>query len=974
MLSPWTTTTTTVAATTTATKATAAAKPKKNGTHRSNTNGSNSSSNSVVRDASSLGEAWIASFVARDKRSAKKQQQQQATVVLTSPHRVSVFPQDAMYVSRPGPTTRFLGTKHKVPAVVRNNCVYALQHDNTKLFCGLSESSDKTGKRLPSPAMSLAVSTVLPKVIVYGTMQDEGFFMVIDDGNVQTFQTGNNNNKKKNKKGSKGQQKRQRQHLCTLLKESVSIRTSTESSVPGSPAPTTKSTTKKPTSNKKRKHRDEQRDRGGVNSSQDVADGTQDGHVLYQVFAIPATGTIHIRRHSVLLQQQAQLTQTHESTICIAPAVASSLLSSQAKNDAVSLTALQSQIVGNTLVVSGRTEQEQQPFCCTVSLDSARMIGKPFWLPLETRSACPLSIQTLAVSVLDQIELYSLDSGILIDTVSVDGAVVDTKEWTLLSDPKTQRLAVLSESESKLQLSIATNTQPKQQQPHASMSVLPYQQQQQQNHRNHPYESLAKRLRSSLAVHHTPSPPARMCNLADAIWKRPDTTTLPSDRAAQLREKSATLLEPKTKTGLQQAFDECMPTPTALTVPEKDKSKSKHKSVGTTKNGLNGVKHVNGVHKGRPGPGPESPLSAAATATTTVIPQHFVDGAVSVILSMLLLPKSENAAMEKRMDANRSEARVLLQHLAQSGQLSARRHLENSLPSILRAMDTSAAVFLDTVLQYCSDVTEKHLVTIIRFIMIGASPDAVAKLFLETATAAATTTTTTRKASSFTAAASLLKVPHPGKAAAQAFLDARQSMVVEGSALERKSAALLRYGIQYVVQNAVEYSSCNETLLRHAFAQHLQPEEATLLLRTLLHLPNPDKNWCGWVYALCQAHRDTLSVTPFQQKKTKANDGTGPSSKASSPSPSLLQHVLHRIRDESSLVMTLQSLSSAFPQGPVFATQQRVSTTIKSSTHTSATATRAATEATAISGPTRTVSSSSPRTKLAGYSVERLAF
>mmetsp|Transcript_10783 Transcript_10783/g.16554 ORF Transcript_10783/g.16554 Transcript_10783/m.16554 type:complete len:950 (-) Transcript_10783:19-2868(-) len=138
--------------------------------------------------------------------------------------------------------------------------------------------------------------------------------------------------------------------------------------------------------------------------------------------------------------------------------------------------------------------------------------------------------------------------------------------------------------------------------------------------------------------------------------------------------------------------------------------------------------------------------------TPNTIPQSFVDGALRLVLKILLVPFDENRKKlhQIKLNAARLDARLLLYRLIETKKVSARQHFgfedeSTSLGSsrlwrVLKATkltkkgyqrQVSPVDLMHVMLSNCSDLTEHHLLTMIHYSMIKTLPEDIASDILD---------------------------------------------------------------------------------------------------------------------------------------------------------------------------------------------------------------------------------------------------
>lgn len=761
--------------------------------------GGDSNSNDNDKDEKPL--LYAASVVASSKRFRGRRRKEEELVPLlaiTSSHRVSVVGRASsllqestrwQYASRPGSATSFLDHKEKnhtrIGAVLdtRNQRFYALQNSN-KLVCAWDAES--------SPDEACTMELPMPAVSLSSLPQQQGIaYGTLQDGSLffGRWQEGDTKQLQLSTVELEGIQGAK--HLCTFLKESISI-----------------------SIGKKRK-----------------ATETAGGPVLYQVFSVDKRSVV-VRRHELNLGDPCVLRKTETCRVDL--------------EGTAQLSFLTCQIVGTTVVMVFK--DKTSPYkCATLSLETGKLVGEPFVLPLTTHGVCPLSADLILVATMDQITIYR--QGIHVDSISVANVVLDSKEWNLTVELRTATLMVLSSHANKVQVSVAR--------------LLNYGQ----------TPKLGAGLRSALAAQTAVFPDLMAsdttCNLSDVLDSKATTKKKKKKRNSlesalrSLRGCVGEILNPKggpfPRGRLLDLYRSCLDT-----VSDKEHENGE--------NGKNGVKN---------GKSHDTNGSKATSNPLKNLPQDFVDVATSVVVSILLLPKVEDDAVGQRVALARQDARLILCQLIESGRVSARHHLESPgeshvFLSILASMRTASGEaatscqvtpvdLIHSVLSHCSDITERQMVAMIRYMFCYATPQDIAQQFLSCSFIREDDPHCQISRSFGRAKASLANLqrgsPKPGKKAkAQATEE-----------LDMETTKLIRAGAQFVVERIIGYSACNLSLLRHALAQGLPGATESLILTRLildLELSIPTRTTKKrridrtrlhqWLYAVCEAFHGTL--------------------------------------------------------------------------------------------------------------------
>jgi len=231
------------------------------------------------------------------------------------------------------------------------------------------------------------------------------------------------------------------------------------------------------------------------------------------------------------------------------------------------------------------------------------------------------------------------------------------------------------------------------------------------------------------------------------------------------------------------------------------------------------------------------------------IPQSFIDGSVQIALSAIIREKQDKNASNSALDILGLDARQVLKDLFQSKRVSARLHFEglyalqetgkkHPLATALSYMECpgaenplSALQIILEMIANCSDLSERQLVIMLDYMMRHAKADDIVKI---------------------------VKDQHT-------YIVAKDHAFTTGD--EKKT---ILAGVKVVLEMIVNYSECNEAMLRAALLEELTSSaEAVILARLLpnLLISNPDRNptqyfvrsACQWIVALSESFRDDLS-------------------------------------------------------------------------------------------------------------------
>jgi hypothetical protein len=483
-----------------------------------------------------------------------------------------------------------------------------------------------------------------------------------------------------------------------------------------------------------------------------------------------------------------------------------------------------------------------------LSLMTGQM-GASIELPSTTRQLGGLSSSLLAIGTVDEVLVYDALHGTLLKVEHMTSVVSDTKDWRLVTDPKRSRMAVLSQQGGEVFVSLAT----------LENSDEEY--------------TLATGLQSISQIDGLQHEVVEISLLQSLDSSE---TTVVSEGSAAIPKALAALricldhiLDIRHKEIQSHFFMEAYECSLATIVPTSTFPKKElHPSKSRPTNGKNGV-HGPGKHT--------SPVSVDSRGhTPSSTPQEFIDGATAIILQVLQIPKSEDEIVGDRVKLARLDARTILLRLIRTGKVSARTHFESIVHdaenadcgpflALLRSMKisqkkgdvVSAVDLMHEMLSSCPDLTERQLVTMVHYMLCRALPEDIAENFIDW---------------------KRFDICHPYIKASKAYFQELSMMrkleKLNGASTnspEMKQAQLqvavlstklLRMGAAFLIERVVDYSDCNETLLRTALQQGLPlAHEPQLLLRLLLEtLTNKrSRSSSKWIFALCEGCRDRLA-------------------------------------------------------------------------------------------------------------------
>mmetsp|Transcript_4066 Transcript_4066/g.4597 ORF Transcript_4066/g.4597 Transcript_4066/m.4597 type:complete len:332 (-) Transcript_4066:51-1046(-) len=246
------------------------------------------------------------------------------------------------------------------------------------------------------------------------------------------------------------------------------------------------------------------------------------------------------------------------------------------------------------------------------------------------------------------------------------------------------------------------------------------------------------------------------------------------------------------------------------------------------------------------------------------------------------------------------EARCVLKILLQSKRVSARLHFEGSyslqetgkkhpLVTALKLCEhlakenpLSALQMILELIVNCSDISERQLVVILNYMMRYAKPDDI----IETLTYSKNIRTYSKNIRN--QQLHVLKELASGNNAIRQKIINLQSTNVPVEVIQEENSGrqkkIVVAGVMLVLQMVVDYSECNEAMLRVALAEELSSSsEAMILARLLPHLLLPDpyknplrqikrqnsvKSACQWIAALSESFRDELRFAMISPEDT----------------------------------------------------------------------------------------------------------
>lgn len=838
-----------------------------------------------------------ASFVTSAQRNRKKKKlsepslQHEPIVAVTASHRISIVGRGAsqeldecsqwQFRSHPGRTTSFVqesGSKMaRIPAIMdaRNDCMFALQNENKTLaFWNVNASSGPDDVDAPAikvklvkPAVSLS-TLVFQKGVAFGTCEGGSLFVT-----------------KRNEHGSL-EVEYYSEPVHEQSKDAHHVFTSVQAA----------SGHTKARAGQKRKASHEQGD-----------------FVFYQVFS--KANRVFTYKRQVNLKNKDCLNDGANVQVSIVDLRSEDMNGSIVDPVSLSCSQVDDWTIAIVFAVEGGENEgkaeERHFYCAPIDLETGQLRRPPFPLANFARDAGAVTPSLLAVARLDEILLYDLLHGAVVSRSSVTDVVGDCKNWSLITETRKGRIAVLSVQNGYAHVAFAR----------AIMDDISYQQATSQGNGY----NLAIGLRSSLAFSLTPldnvSTPSFQKSLLDLACT--DAEGEKSKRRLddcvsealvrlqrcidEIQDPDNTDIQPfyfmneyeRTTVSIQDASMTPLPSPRA----KKSNAPKLQKKLAPLSNGVhhaeasdstldteatsstsktdevNGSAHntVNGL---------KVPTKVVRGYTPSDLPQQFVDGATSIVLSVLQLPKVTNKAVGIRTKLARLDARLILSRLIRTGKVSARRHFDQCLHpndydtidyffSVLRSLKLtkkggnrvfSPVDLMHEMITWCPDISERQMITMIHFMLCKALPEDIAENFLDEGN---------------------LQAGHPYRVLAKRLVQVRSALrkqqatakveTEEVSKLREQEQSLalklVRTGTGILVGRLVRYSRCNETLLRNAMAEGLPGRhEPTILARVLVNLlddhgknellPSAPPDFAPlmtkWISTLCEACQDRL--------------------------------------------------------------------------------------------------------------------
>lgn len=513
--------------------------------------------------------------------------------------------------------------------------------------------------------------------------------------------------------------------------------------------------------------------------------------------------------------------------------------------------------VSNTSIIASQKDELQDPccgiFCAAISLVNGEISNSPVRIPFQTKKFGLITESVLAAASSEMIYLYDLITGSTLQSISLKRIIRDMDgdvDWVLHTNDRHGIIAIIFEKEDHLHAALSAATLDNNKVNFSSNKLKSS-------------SKLACSLLTSLpeelqgnvkAFDQTSSASADKESHSSLVLIRLDQSV---GRALATLEETWQMVISKdggscSETSFRDSFDSSLST---LMIDVNSSNQETEVCFSTDSNpqdSSNGEIRTP-VKKMKYGKSNGRPLSCLSTKTKgrkvpTFIPQSFIDGSVQIALSIILKEKQDKNSRTALVNLG-LDARHVLKDLIQSKRVSARLHFEGSyalqetgkkhpLSVALKAFGhpsfenpfSSLQMILEMIVN-CSDLSERHLVIMLDYMMRHAKADGIVD--------------TARFHNAETAP--------------------KEYTLVEGH--EKKTIIA---GVKAVLQMIVGYSECNEAMLRVALVEELSSSaEAIILARMLpnLLMTNPYNNHghhfvrstCQWIAALSESFRDDLS-------------------------------------------------------------------------------------------------------------------
>jgi hypothetical protein len=507
--------------------------------------------------------------------------------------------------------------------------------------------------------------------------------------------------------------------------------------------------------------------------------------------------------------------------------------------------------VSNNSTSASQTEKIEDPscgtFCVAISLANGEIANNPVRLPSETTQFGLVTETVLAAASSEMIHLYDLMTGSMLQSSSLKraaGDLDDNDDWVLHTNDKHGILALLFRREEHLHVALSTAALDESKGNLSSNTI-----------------KSSSKLACSLLACRNERPQSQM-KMFDQIsitgGNKDKSSSSALIRMDESVARALTTLEEtlsqgdksRSNTSFREVFD------ASVSTLMKDINGSNQETEFRVANDSNPQDPSNGELKALTKVLKHGKLNGRCSSTKTrcrkippSIPQSFIDGSLQIALSIILKERQAKNSSAARHKLG-LDARYVLKDLIQSRRVSARRHFEGSyalqetekehpLSKALKALGhpsaenpLSALQMILEIIVNCSDLSERHLVIMLNYMVRHAKADGIVDT-----------------------------VRHQ-----HADTPPKEYAFVKGN--EKKTIIA---GVKAVLQMIVGYSECNEAMLRVALVEELSsPAEAVILARMLpkLLMSNPYssnrapyfvRSACQWIAALSESFRDDLS-------------------------------------------------------------------------------------------------------------------
>ena len=460
-----------------------------------------------------------------------------------------------------------------------------------------------------------------------------------------------------------------------------------------------------------------------------------------------------------------------------------------------------------TATVSFASQGHQ--YCCTVKLQSATMVYPPFVVPCSSKRLALVSPRVLAMGTDDELLLCDSFNGIVLGSEPLPHMLleeVDPETWTLLSDARRGQLLVLCSTRDGL-LRVATTTLKLEDEDANDESLLKT-------------SSISLAARLSAALGESSSQNA-------AIAPEPKYLTMLKENEEQegkaedaiekavgaLRESEVTIVSKEGRGYMAGSLVKTYEKATDSLIKALQKQKGSAEENGKRMKLTNGAKKnasesCNGLKR--------KPSDSFDTAS---LPLSFVDCVFPSMTRLALQVASFIKLSGDAASSIRQDCSVVLCRLLQTGKVSARRHfdqnsdLNRALMSLLCCMGgaqseqkrlRSPIDFIHDMLEFCADVSESQMVTMLHYMFCRSNPLDIALATLD---------------------ADELPTDHYHKVLSRRYLEDKST---------ETASKLVMAGAASVLEDILLYSYCNQALLSSALREQLSFGDETSLLSRLL--------------------------------------------------------------------------------------------------------------------------------------------